>query len=170
MWPLCRKSMGPPLVQFIVPPSQSAEEEATSCFSVPRGPLGSPEASPLSSCLSDLSPGGRKQDVSALVFVKITESPRVPALKSVRDGPCIHNRSWLCVPLWWRLITSFIIANEAGEVRSVAAADKDQRRCLFEKAKVVRFICISRFYTNCFGLGQEMILHNLTGKDSSNAV
>lgn len=37
------------------------------------------------SCLSDLSPGGRKQDISALVFVKITEGPPPPA-RAVGDG------------------------------------------------------------------------------------
>lgn len=46
MWPLCRKSMGPPPVQFIVPPSQCAEEEATSCSSVPPRPTGQPRGIP----------------------------------------------------------------------------------------------------------------------------
>lgn len=65
------------LLHFIVPPFQIAVEEAASCFNRPQSAAGQPPEHHLHrcSCLSDLSPGGRKQDISALVFVKITEGP-----------------------------------------------------------------------------------------------
>ena len=43
---LCREAKGPPVLQFIVPLFQTAEEAAASCFGVPLRPVKQPRGIP----------------------------------------------------------------------------------------------------------------------------
>lgn len=55
-------------------------------------------------------------------------------------------------------MTSLIILSEVVEVRSVAAAEKDQRLCLFEKARVLLFYLHQQVFTAIvLVVHQEMI-------------
>lgn len=125
----------------------------------PRGPLSSPEASPPSLFIWPFT-WQEETGCQRSCVCKDNREPACSRSQSVRDGSCVHKMFIVARSALMMLNNILDYLKGGRRVYSVTAAEKDQRQCLFEKAKVIVFIlCSSRFYNNCFGFYQNMMWH-----------